>query len=192
MSSGQSLSNSSSLEDDALLLRPRRRAPLVVLALSLLLGALTLLLWNAQPRQAPQDVTDAQPAVSSAARAADTSASDLAEPRPNAAPMAGSTAGSAQPAAATEDSEPEASPVAVDPREQDDSEGTEPAASKGTVEVVVIPYGEVLVGDRSYGQAPVNVRLRPGTHTITARAPRGILNANVEVKAGKRKRVVLE
>ena len=103
------------------------------------------------------------------------------------------------------DSEPEL-PSGLDPPEIDDTPmsaatteptsettpsemGSSPMATHRLVDVTVgcIPWGEVWVGERYMGRAPVQLRLPPGSHTIRAGAGSPQFTKRVRVRAGRRR-----
>lgn len=61
------------------------------------------------------------------------------------------------------------------------------AAAPVQVNVACIPWGEVWVGQRYMGRAPVQLRLEPGTHTIRAGAGSPQFTKRVRVRPGRRR-----
>jgi serine/threonine-protein kinase len=60
-----------------------------------------------------------------------------------------------------------------------------------TVEIVVVPYGEIAIDGSPAGSSPLTVRLAPGEHVITAKTPDGKSERRVVLAAGERKQVVM-
>ena len=71
--------------------------------------------------------------------------------------------------------------------------GATPGANeRGTLDIVVMPYAdEVTVDGKSYGRAPVKIRVPPGEHDIRARNAESTFQRKVTLTAGQRLRVVL-
>ena len=64
--------------------------------------------------------------------------------------------------------------------------------SSASLTVVVVPYGDVTIDGKSYGRAPVTVRLPPGTHQVVAEGHDRRVTRTLKLAPKQRKRVVLE
>ncbi len=62
---------------------------------------------------------------------------------------------------------------------------SEAVASRATVNVTAVPWGEVWVGSRYMGRAPVTLRLEPGAHTIRAGFGRPSVTRRIRVRTGR-------
>jgi len=72
------------------------------------------------------------------------------------------------------------------------SSTTTPAKS-ATLQVAVVPFGEVTVDGRSYGRSPVEVVLPPGKHLVRAGRTAALLHRQqVRLRAGQHVELVLE
>ncbi|HET8644087.1 MAG TPA: protein kinase [Vicinamibacteria bacterium] len=97
---------------------------------------------------------------------------------------------SVAPSAARADPAP-APPVTVVPSAEPPPRAAPP--EPGVLKVVVRPWGEVVVDDRSAGSAPVTLRLEPGRHVVWIKHPDyKPLSRNVEVKAGQTVRLEID
>lgn len=92
-----------------------------------------------------------------------------------------------EPETSREENERESTALAVVPAdapEQEPSISDEPTS----VRVTVVPWGEVWLGERYMGRAPVVLRLPPGRHVIHAGYERPIAHRTLRVRPGSRGR----
>lgn len=143
---------------------------------------------NAEPAAEPP-TTDSENPTPGADSETPTPNADSETPAPNADPE--------NPTPNT-DSETPADPdlpIGLDPPalETETPSESDPETSEMTearpveVSVSCIPWGEVWVGERYMGRAPVSLRLPPGTHTIRAGAGSPQFTKRVRVRAGRRR-----
>jgi serine/threonine protein kinase len=69
--------------------------------------------------------------------------------------------------------------------------GARPRARTASLEVVVLPYGEVTVDGHRIGLSPVTLALEPGEHQIQARNRDGNLERRISLAPGEKRQVVL-
>ena len=175
----------------------------VVMALALVSGAAAFLLAG-DPDQdgvSPDDERARKPTQV-------TPAPEPAEAEdPNNAPESPETTAEAPATTEAEGSEP---PDLEARTEDDESASTEPeatdeavdeapprrearAVARGSVRVIAVPEGQILVDGRVVGRSPQTVTLAPGAHSIVARYSDGsTAHQQVRVRAGQTARVLLE
>jgi serine/threonine protein kinase len=142
----------------------RKRGPMIALGVSLAFAAFVLCVaWLRPQRKPPSGPASATPAVA-AVPPAPAAGSDLAI--------------AAQPTPATvTPSAPELPPGRAD---------------TATLEVVMLPYGEIFVDGKRAGQAPITLDLPPGDHAIAGKGQQGsTLRRQVALSSGQHRRVVL-
>ncbi|GEM_PF-442529 len=150
---------------------------------------------RAAPTPTPAEATATQAASGDVAAEAGAAGQDAdrseddADPRPEDPAPAAVAQAAMQEAAMREGAMQEAAAMreaAANAADEDEDEAPRLVA----VTVACLPWGEVWVGDRYMGRAPVQLRLPPGSHTIRAGTGSPQFSKTVRVRAGRRRQTV--
>lgn len=172
----------------------RKTALLAVIALVVGAGTATLLLRKNPAERAPTgqaaDAPSGAPAASSTGAPEDTSAAAAIEPKAQATaePATGSSApdkNKPKPGATTQPPAPAGDPNK--PKTDTTAAPAIDASLPGTLQVIVLPWGDVSVDGKSVGTTPIPpISLSPGPHSVVVRnAELGATrSASVNVKPG--------